>query len=412
MNSEHILICEDDEACLLSLSFILENDGYMISSASDGNMAAEIIFSANKGSIPVDLLITDLHMPKLNGLQLIRHIRNSGFNIPVIVITGYGDREVLKELIKIGCNDFLDKPFNPTELRNKVSEVFRKQHHIKAAYEKKHADLLKKQSDMMREIETYKSISKRLQREFDTAVVAYHDLISIKNGGYNVPIAYYIKPLSQLGGDYADICNTTNGCDIFIADVAGHDMAASYHTILLKAFFDQNCRSGKDGKTFFHLLNHALLDHGMDHGKNERMITALFLRLNLKNMCGEVVSAGHPGIIKLSEKLPITISIGSNGTIMGLYKDVSFESKMFRLSPMERLFLYTDGIINAYYVDGPSGKRHTLHKKGLEEMILKYNKLPLELHLEKVWNEVLRFCRYKPSDDMLLFAVEIPEIKH
>ncbi len=153
MNNEHILICEDDEACLISLSFILENEGYMVSTASDGNIAVETVFNANKGSVPVDLLITDLHMPKLDGLQLIKHIRNSGFNIPVIVITGYGEREVLKELIKIGCDDFLDKPFNPTDLRDKVAGVLQKQSYIKAVYEKKHADLLKKQNDMLREIE-------------------------------------------------------------------------------------------------------------------------------------------------------------------------------------------------------------------------------------------------------------------
>lgn len=258
---------------------------------------------------------------------------------------------------------------------------------------------------MLREIETYKTIFKRMQKEFDTAVIAYNDLISIKKNGYNLPIAYHIKALSQLGGDYADIRNTSNGCDILIADVAGHDMAASYHTILLKASFDQNCRTGKDGKTFFHLLNHALLDNG----KNERMITALFLRLNMKDMCGEIVSAGHPGVIKLSEKMPITISVGSGGTVMGLYKEVSFENKKFKLTPGERLFLYTDGIINAYHVDGHSGERHTLYEKGLEEFIIKYSGLPLESHVEHVWKEVMQFCRYKPSDDMLLFALEIPE---
>ena len=137
MNNEHILICEDDDACLISLSFILENEGYMVSTASDGNIAVETIFNANKGSVPVDLLITDLHMPELDGLQLIKHIRNSGFNMPVIVMTGYGEREVLKELIKIGCDDFLDKPFDPTELRDKVAVVLKKRRHIKATHKKK-----------------------------------------------------------------------------------------------------------------------------------------------------------------------------------------------------------------------------------------------------------------------------------
>lgn len=257
---------------------------------------------------------------------------------------------------------------------------------------------------MSREAEAYKRSFANLRREFDAAVITYNDLISIREEGYNVPIAYRIKALSRLGGDYADIHNTPTGCDILIADVAGHDLAASYHTVLIKAFFDENCRTGKDGQSFFHLLNHALLDNG----RNERMVTAIFLRLNLETMRGELVSAGHPRMIKFTKELPIGIRVSSGGTILGLYKDVSFDRLVFSLTPGDRLFLYTDGVSNARYIDGPTAKKHTLGENGLEYLISKYSELSIGSLVDRVWNEVLQFCRYKPCDDMLLFALEIP----
>lgn len=326
MNGERILICEDDEACMSALACLLEEgEGYAISKAPDGKAALETILKANDENMPFDLLITDINMPEMNGLELIKRIRGSGSNMPVIVMTGYGDRKMLKELIRTGCDDFLDKPFELKKLRKKVTEVLEKQKCIRETYERAHEDILKKHNDLSLETEAYKRCFESLKKEFDTAVVTYNDLISMNDEGYNVSIAYYTKTLSRLGGDYADIRNTSAGCDILIADVAGHDLAASYHTVLIKAFFDENCRTGADGETFFHLLNHALLDNG----RNERMLTAIFLRLNLNTMRGELVSAGHPSVIRLVRNMPIAIPICSEGPVLGLCQDVSFGKTEF-----------------------------------------------------------------------------------
>ncbi len=402
MPEEHILICEDDEAFLASLSFILEDEGYVITTASNGEAALEKILDAN---MYFDMVITDIQMPGLNGLQLIRRIRDSGLALPVIVITGYGDKKTLKELIKIGCDDFLDKPFEPEDLQHIVGEVLEKHKVAKESYEKTHADLLKKHFSLLRELESYKTSFSSLQNEIDAAAITYKDLISIKKGGYHVPVAYRIKALKRMGGDYADIRNTPDGCDILIADVAGHDIAASYHTVLLKAFFDENCRTGKDGRSFFHILNHALLEND----QNDRMITAIFLRINLKSMQGEVVSAGHPNMTRFTRKLPMAIPIGAGGSILGLKKRVSFNLVKFNLTPGDRLFLYTDGVINAHYIDGPTGKKYTLYDNGLDDLITRHKKFPLTDIVDNVWDGVMQYCRYKPSDDMLLFGLEIPE---
>ncbi|QTA81120.1 Two component system response regulator, PPM-type phosphatase domain-containing protein [Desulfonema limicola] len=401
MSYPHILIAEDDEPLLTSLSFILEDEQYYISKALDGKTALDIISSFQYSSNPVKLLITDIQMPDLNGLELICKIRKIKKNLPVIVITGYGDKETLKALIKVGCDEFLDKPFKPDDIRKLVKKVFENQ-----------ADDNKSDSDnLIWELKSYQKSLNELKKELDNAAVTYKDLIHIPETRFNVVTAWRSLPFRKIGGDFFYICNTSSGCDILVADVAGHDMAASYHTILLKSFFDENCRTGKNGAVFFQILNHAVIENS----RNIRLISAVFLRINLNTMKAETVSAGHPDLIKIEKNISKTGIIKSDagiiksdGCILGLDKNALFEITEFDIKPEDRLFLFTDGIINAKFTDGPSGNQFSLSESGLLKLIENHCSQELEQTIDLIWNDILKFCRYKPNDDMLLLGIEIP----
>lgn len=398
MDEKHILLAEDDDAYLASIAFILEDEGYRVTKASDGNAALDAIRKAANGD-PVELLITDIQMPDMNGLQLIKKICEIGLKPPVIVITGYGDKETLKELIRIGCDDFLDKPFEPGDICEKVRNVFEKQD----IYDRSRDDMIRKQNDLARELETYKRNFTTLRKELDSAVITYTDLMGAEPSSNRVLFANRAKPLRKLGGDYFDIRDTRTGCDILVADVAGHDLSASYHTIMLKAFFEENCRTGHDGRSFFQILNHAL----QEKGGNDRMLTAIFMRFDFEAMTGEIVSAGHPPAMKIDSEKKGPVFVSGGGRVLGLHKTINPDKVEFKIGAEDRFFLYTDGMSNAFYTDGPTGKRHTLTEKGLAEIVGRRENAPLNEMIDKTWDEVMRYCRYKPADDMLLAGVEV-----
>ena len=235
-------------------------------------------------------------------------------------------------------------------------------------------------------------------------MTACRDLTAPDAADSGVGFAYRHKALRDLGGDFLDICRTARGCDVLVADVAGHDMSASYHTVLIKAFFEENCRRGNDGEAFFRILNHSLLESG----RNERMVTACFLRIDLRRLSAEIVSAGHPRVIKLRRDVPVPYPVYANGSVLGLMEDVVFDTKHFAVAPGDRVFLYTDGVTGAVRVDGPTGERATLGEDGLEELLAATRRLPLDRQVDVVWEEVLRHCRRKQTDDMLFVGIEIP----
>ena len=107
MPCSHVLIADDDKNGSRMLEILVSKLGYQVSTAADGVAALEII---NKGS--VDLLITDLNMPKMDGLALLAALRKEGNDIPVIVVTAYGTVENAVEAMKQGALDFLTRPLD------------------------------------------------------------------------------------------------------------------------------------------------------------------------------------------------------------------------------------------------------------------------------------------------------------
>jgi DNA-binding response OmpR family regulator len=108
---EHLLIVEDDPEMLDLLRKVLEKDGYRISLAADGHEAARRL-----AADPADLVITDLIMPHRGGLDLLHSIRQTRPDIPVIIVTAFGDWHTYSQALELGVAAFLSKPLKLAEL--------------------------------------------------------------------------------------------------------------------------------------------------------------------------------------------------------------------------------------------------------------------------------------------------------
>ena len=100
-------IVDDEEAVRSSLAFLLSGAGFAVrmhESATD--------FLAVAGNIKNGCLITDLRMPDMSGVELLRRLRDNGALLPAIVITGHGDVQMAVEAMKNGALDFIEKPFS------------------------------------------------------------------------------------------------------------------------------------------------------------------------------------------------------------------------------------------------------------------------------------------------------------
>jgi DNA-binding NtrC family response regulator len=108
MNQEKeptVLVVDDDQDHNRALAKIFERAGYRVRTAEDGREALMVLTER-----PYDLIITDLKMPHMNGLDLLRSIRAMSADMPVVILTAFGEWETYIDAMNCGCVDYLSKP--------------------------------------------------------------------------------------------------------------------------------------------------------------------------------------------------------------------------------------------------------------------------------------------------------------
>jgi len=120
-DSKKIVLAEDNSTLSLLLKFRLEKEGYKLLIAIDGKEAIELIEQHDP-----ELILTDIMMPFISGLEVISHVRNKlNKQTPIIVFSAAGQEEMVLKAFNLGANDFMGKPFSPNELVIRVKRLLR-----------------------------------------------------------------------------------------------------------------------------------------------------------------------------------------------------------------------------------------------------------------------------------------------
>lgn len=118
---ETVFIVDDDEAVRDSLLWLIEPEGYKVETFAD----PEEFLASLQWPTPAVLLL-DVRMPKLSGIEVQKILQGRGVTIPIIFITGHGDVSLAVETMKQGAVDFLEKPFNEARIKSLIDQYMEK----------------------------------------------------------------------------------------------------------------------------------------------------------------------------------------------------------------------------------------------------------------------------------------------
>ena len=121
---KHVLLADDEAHTRLTLALILKRAGFEVTTVADGMDALNKTIENMKSSNPFDLLVIDIQMPSLSGLELLKEIEKLKLKFPILLISGYRNGDITGALASGGPVVYAEKPFNPNEFLKYVTKVF------------------------------------------------------------------------------------------------------------------------------------------------------------------------------------------------------------------------------------------------------------------------------------------------
>ncbi len=118
-----ILVVDDEESIREFLEIMLKKEGYEVSTAEDGLKAKDLLLKKS-----FDMVISDLQMPNMTGIELLKHVKDSYPETVFMLITAFGTTETAVEAMKMGAYDYVTKPFKIDEVRMNIANALKSQH--------------------------------------------------------------------------------------------------------------------------------------------------------------------------------------------------------------------------------------------------------------------------------------------
>ncbi|MBI3787054.1 MAG: response regulator, partial [Ignavibacteriales bacterium] len=106
-----VLAVDDEEPFLEVLKSLLEQEGFFVNTANDGVAAINIL-----QTVPFDIILLDLKMPRVDGVEVLKFIKDHFFDMQVIMLTGVNDVKLAVECMQLGAYHYITKPYSSNEL--------------------------------------------------------------------------------------------------------------------------------------------------------------------------------------------------------------------------------------------------------------------------------------------------------
>ncbi|MGW8195593.1 MAG: PP2C family protein-serine/threonine phosphatase [Desulforhopalus sp.] len=315
-----ILIVEDNPVNLDIMKTRLLANNYEVVTATDGKEGLD-----KAREIAPDLILLDILMPRMDGLEVCRHLKgdSSLSFIPIIMVTAKADSKDIIAGLEAGGDEYLTKPVDHAALVARVKSMLR----IKEL----HDTVVDQATQLKIQLKT----ASKVQSLFWPEIPEFGEKSNI--WARSVPAAY-------IGGDLYDVIALPDGSYLsYVADVSGKGVPAALIMAALSTKIRASATLYADLNTLVKSVNEALYDLTYEEGF---FATLLIARYWPSSKTLQFIRAGHPSPVRIAggvvRELPLI-----QGIALGVTSDAEYETYEFQLAGGDSVILYTDGITEA-----------------------------------------------------------------
>ncbi len=336
--SATLLIIDDDDVVRASLAAYLEDSGFSVLQAGNGQQGLQV-FEEHQP----DLVICDLRMPQMGGLELIRQVSERAPQLPVIVVSGAGVMSDAVEALRLGAADYLIKP---------LEDLAVLEHSVRRALDR---------SRLVVENQRYRDKLEAANRELEASL---HLLQEDQTAGRQVQMnmlpespwvagefafEHQIIPSLYLSGDFADYFRVDERrIAFYLADVSGHGASSAFVTVLLKFMTTRLMFEFKRSSKLREFKPSEVLSHinrGLINCKLGKHVTMVGGVIDEETGLLTYAVGGHL-------PLPVLYTPGQarylegRGLPVGLFDEATYQDLLMELPPQFSLTLMSDGILD------------------------------------------------------------------
>ncbi|MGG2756101.1 two-component system response regulator RssB [Pseudomonas aeruginosa] len=336
--SATLLIIDDDEVVRESLAAYLEDSNFKVLQALNGLQGLQIFESEQP-----DLVICDLRMPQIDDLELIRRIRQTASETPIIVLSGAGVMSDAVEALRLGAADYLIKP---------LEDLAVLEHSVRRALDRAYLRV---------ENQRYRDKLEAANRELQASL---NLLQEDQNAGRQVQMnmlpvtpwsieglefSHRIIPSLYLSGDFVDYFRVDERrVAFYLADVSGHGASSAFVTVLLKFMTTRLLYESRRNGTLPEFKPSEVLAHinrGLINTKLGKHVTMLGGVIDLEKNSLTYSIGGHLPLPVLFVEGQASYLEG-RGLPVGLFDDATYDDRVMELPPSFSLSLFSDGILD------------------------------------------------------------------
>lgn len=382
-----ILVIDDERTILDNIKFVLELDNNEVSTFSSSEEGLDY-FKENYSVI--DVVLTDMKMPNISGIEILREIKKIIPEMGVIILTGHGDLENAIQAMKEGAFEYLKKPVTADNLTIAINNAVNKK------------NLLLENARIHRELLEHKNY---LQGLHDSAEKILLNMLPKRLptiSGFNFAVEY--KSCDSVGGDMYDVADIGEYICFYVFDVSSHGILASVISTIIKSFLqniEYNYKQGINKRRFPEIvldLNMVLLSNTA-----QNVFSTLLLGfIDKKSKTLYTVSAGHIDQY-IVRKCGSHIPLEATGPILGAFEDSTYSCCVNQLYEGDKIWLFTDGLIEA----APDEETQSFG----ENMLLSHLKEDTNANLTKILEKVVQSVRNYSNniffDDITILGIEV-----
>ncbi len=381
----HRILIVDDEPDLEHLirqkfrKEIRQNE-FEFCSAFNGLQALEMLEKDNS----IDLVLTDINMPQMGGLALLKKIcemRNS--ILKAVVISAYGDMENIRTAMNRGAFDFVTKPINLEDLEITIRKGLQEIANLKNALEDRNSFVAVQQ-----ELDIARSIQLSILPQADNPFPDQKEF----------DISARIIPAKEVGGDFYDFFMIDrHHLGFCIGDVSGKGIPAAILMAVCKTALKSIAVNGLPVNECFHGVNNTLVQES----PLNIFVTAFYGVLNIQTGELEYCNAGHNPTYHVDASGEVKPLPSADGIPLGFKKDFQYGMQTISLQKGDTLFLHTDGVDEAMDKD-----ENEFSEDRIKATLKSYAGVDLSELNQSVLGKVQEFTGGIPqSDDITVLAL-------